>query len=90
MNFLSEKELVSCNTLMGGGLSVSQPCFGKCVWLSVLSGPGDIGKSASKLDLANLNVITALIDLYAKTGHIYLARQVFDSVTEKKHVFWKQ
>ena len=37
---------------------------------------------------SNLNVLTALIDLYARTGHIYLARQVFDGVAEKDVVLW--
>jgi pentatricopeptide repeat protein len=36
----------------------------------------------------NLNVVTALIDMYAKTGRIYLARKVFDGIVEKDVVLW--
>lgn len=106
-------DLVSWNTLMGGCLSVSQPClvfglFSKMCWvgleasvatiLSLLSAAGDIGnfgvgKSVHGYCIkigfcSNLNVVTALIDLYGKAGHVYLARQVFDGVPEKDVVLW--
>ncbi|RDX72194.1 Pentatricopeptide repeat-containing protein, mitochondrial, partial [Mucuna pruriens] len=111
--FPEGNDLVSWNTLMGGCLSVSQPClvfglFWKMGWvglqasvatvLSLLSAAGDIanfgvGKCLHGYCIKigcnfNLNVITALIDLYAKAGHIYLARRVFDSVTGKDVVLW--
>ncbi|XP_028764832.1 pentatricopeptide repeat-containing protein At1g26900, mitochondrial [Neltuma alba] len=37
---------------------------------------------------SDLNVLTALIDMYAKTGHIYLARKVFDGLAERDVVLW--
>ena len=66
--------------------------------LSLLSAAGDIGNFGVGKSLhgycfkigfcSNLNVITALIDLYAKTGHIDLALQVFDGIAEKDVVLW--
>ncbi|TKY71972.1 Pentatricopeptide repeat-containing protein mitochondrial [Spatholobus suberectus] len=111
--FPEGNDLVSWNTLMGGCLSVSQPClvfglFWKMCWvglqasvatvLSLLSAAGDIGNFGVgkclhgyciKIGFSfNLNVVTALIDLHAKAGHIYLARQVFDGIAEKDVVLW--
>ncbi|KAI9118695.1 hypothetical protein K1719_010140 [Acacia pycnantha] len=37
---------------------------------------------------SDLNVLTALIDMYAKTGHIDLARKVFDGLAERDVVLW--
>ena len=61
--------------------------------LSLLSAAGYIGNFGVGKSLhgycikigfsSNLNDITALIDLYAKVGHISLARQVFDGVAKK-------
>ncbi|CAJ2658646.1 unnamed protein product [Trifolium pratense] len=66
--------------------------------LSLLSAAGDIGNFVLGKSLHgycikigfiyNLNVVTALIDMYAKTGRIYLARKVFDGVVEKDVVLW--
>ncbi|KAG4971277.1 hypothetical protein JHK85_037698 [Glycine max] len=104
--FPEGNDLVSWNTLMGGCVSVSQPCL--VCWvgldasvatvLSLLSAAGDIGNFGVGKSLhgycfkigfcSNLNVITALIDLYAKTGHIDLALQVFDGIAEKDK--WNQ
>ncbi|KAE9591387.1 putative pentatricopeptide [Lupinus albus] len=66
--------------------------------LSLLSAAGDIrsfvgGKCLHGYSIqiglsSNLNVVTALIDLYAKTGHINLARKVFDGLTVKDVVLW--
>ena len=106
--FPEGNDLVSWNTLMGGCVSVSQPClvfglFRKMCWvgleasvatvLSLLSAAGYIGNFGVGKSLhgycikigfsSNLNDITALIDLYAKVGHISLARQVFDGVAKK-------
>ncbi|KAG4945780.1 hypothetical protein JHK82_041825 [Glycine max] len=97
--FPEGNDLVSWNTLMGGCVSVSQPClvfglFRKMCWvgleasvatvLSLLSAAGYIGNFGVGKSLhgycikigfsSNLNDITALIDLYAKVGHISLAR----------------
>lgn len=36
----------------------------------------------------NLNAVTALVDMYAKMGNIYLAREVFDGLVEKDVVLW--
>ncbi|XP_061352455.1 pentatricopeptide repeat-containing protein At1g26900, mitochondrial [Gastrolobium bilobum] len=106
-------DLVSCNTLMGGYLFVSQPSlvfdlFWKmclsglkasvATILCLLSAAGDIGNFVVGKSLhgycirigfsSDLNVLTALIDLYAKTGHIYLARKVFDGLADKDVVLW--
>ncbi|WJX22611.1 hypothetical protein P8452_11900 [Trifolium repens] len=66
--------------------------------LSLLSAAGDIGNFVLGKSLHgycikigfsyNLNVVTALIDMYAKTGRIYLARKVFDGIVEKDVVLW--
>ncbi|KAI3464746.1 hypothetical protein Pfo_021409 [Paulownia fortunei] len=36
--------------------------------------------------LSNLNVVTALISMYGKHGHIYSARRIFDEINVKKDV----
>ncbi|KAK6115096.1 hypothetical protein DH2020_007365 [Rehmannia glutinosa] len=36
--------------------------------------------------LSNLNVVTALISMYAKNGHIYSARRIFDEIDVQKDV----
>ncbi|MED6183035.1 hypothetical protein PIB30_034257 [Stylosanthes scabra] len=42
-----------------------------------------------RLGLAsNLNLLTAFIDLYARMGCIYLARQVFDGIAQKDVILW--
>ncbi|KAK7303112.1 hypothetical protein RJT34_14013 [Clitoria ternatea] len=66
--------------------------------LNLLSAASDIGNFALGVSLhgycirvgfcSNLNVLTALIDLYAKTGHVYLAQKVFDGIAEKDVVLW--
>lgn len=78
-------------------------CFGGikasvATMLSLLSAAGDIGNFVLGKSLhgyclrigfcSNLNVVTALIDMYAKTGCIYLARKVFDGLEEKDVVLW--
>ncbi|XP_010551529.1 PREDICTED: pentatricopeptide repeat-containing protein At1g26900, mitochondrial isoform X2 [Tarenaya hassleriana] len=66
--------------------------------LSVLSATGDVGDLSggesvyglcikTGLD-SGLNLITALIGMYAKTGNIGLARRIFDSAVEKDVVAW--
>ncbi|KAI9121256.1 hypothetical protein K1719_008289 [Acacia pycnantha] len=37
---------------------------------------------------SDLNVLAALVDMYAKTGHIYLARKLFDGLAERDVVLW--
>ncbi|XP_052109858.1 pentatricopeptide repeat-containing protein At1g26900, mitochondrial [Arachis duranensis] len=37
---------------------------------------------------SNLNVLTALIDLYARMGRIFLAHRVFDGVAQKDVILW--
>ncbi|KAB1208036.1 hypothetical protein CJ030_MR7G000820 [Morella rubra] len=37
---------------------------------------------------SDLNLVTALIDMYAKTGNIELGRMIFDEVAEKDVVLW--
>ncbi|XP_050237804.1 pentatricopeptide repeat-containing protein At1g26900, mitochondrial [Mercurialis annua] len=37
---------------------------------------------------SNLNVVTALIEMYAKTGHIHSGRKIFDGVVNKDVVMW--
>ncbi|QHO14538.1 pentatricopeptide repeat-containing protein At1g26900, mitochondrial-like [Arachis hypogaea] len=37
--------------------------------------------------ISNLNVLTVLIDLYARMGRIYLAHRVFDGVAQKNVIF---
>ncbi|GMY26021.1 pentatricopeptide repeat-containing protein At1g26900, mitochondrial [Fagus crenata] len=66
--------------------------------LSVLSATGDFGNLLGGESLhghcirvgfcSDLNVVTALIDMYAKTGNIELGRRVFDEVAEKDVVLW--
>ncbi|KAK7331371.1 hypothetical protein VNO77_25594 [Canavalia gladiata] len=66
--------------------------------LNLLSAASDIGNFVVGKSLhghciqigfcSNLSVLTALIDLYAKTGHIYLATKVFDGIAEKDVVLW--
>lgn len=66
--------------------------------LSLLSAAGDIGSFVLAKSFhgycikigfcCNLNVVTALIDMYAKTDCIYLARKVFDGIVEKDVVLW--
>ncbi|KAF7803166.1 pentatricopeptide repeat-containing protein [Senna tora] len=66
--------------------------------LSLLAAVGNMGNSVVGKSLhghciqigfsSDLNVLTALIDMYAKTGHIYLARKVFDGLSERDVVLW--
>ncbi|XP_058764995.1 pentatricopeptide repeat-containing protein At1g26900, mitochondrial-like [Vicia villosa] len=66
--------------------------------LSLLCAAGDggnfvLGKSLHGYCIkigfgCNLNVVTVLIDMYAKTGRVYLARKVFDGLVEKDVVLW--
>ena len=66
--------------------------------LSVLSATGDCenllgGKSLHGYCIkvgfcSDLNVVTALIDMYAKAGNVELGRRVFDEVAEKDVVLW--
>lgn len=66
--------------------------------LSVLSAAGDFGNLRGGESLhghcvkvgfcSDLNVVTALIDMYAKTGNVELGRRTFDEVTEKDVVLW--
>ncbi|KAI5427727.1 hypothetical protein KIW84_032949 [Lathyrus oleraceus] len=66
--------------------------------LSLLCAAGDVGDFVLGKSLHgycikigfgyNLNVVTALVDMYAKMGNIYLAREVFDSLVEKDVVLW--
>ncbi|XP_027339128.1 pentatricopeptide repeat-containing protein At1g26900, mitochondrial [Abrus precatorius] len=66
--------------------------------LNLLSAASDIGNFVVGKSLhgycirigfsSRLNVLTALIDLYAKTGHICLARKVFYGIAEKDVVVW--
>ncbi len=66
--------------------------------LSVLSATGDFGNLLGGESLhghcirvgfcSDLNVVTALIDMYAKAGNIELGRRVFDEVAEKDVVLW--
>ncbi|KAL5097053.1 hypothetical protein RYX36_001380 [Vicia faba] len=45
--------------------------------------------TVSKLGLVMiLNVVTVLIDMYSKTGRVYLAQKVFDGLVEKDVVLW--
>ncbi|XP_054800260.1 pentatricopeptide repeat-containing protein At1g26900, mitochondrial [Prosopis cineraria] len=37
---------------------------------------------------SDLNVLTSLIDIYAKTGHIYQARKIFDGLVKRDVVLW--
>lgn len=66
--------------------------------LNLLSAASDLGSFVGGKSLhgyciriglgSNLNVVTALTDLYAKTGHIDLAREVFDGLAVKDVVLW--
>lgn len=66
--------------------------------LSLLAASGNIGNFVVGKSLhgcciqigfsSDLNVLTALIDMYAKTGHIYLARKVFDGLAERDVILW--
>ncbi|CAL5193126.1 unnamed protein product [Lathyrus oleraceus] len=66
--------------------------------LSLLCAAGDVGDFVLGKSLHgycikirfgyNLNVVTALVDMYAKMGNIYLAREFFDGLVEKDVVLW--
>nr|XP_023920532.1 pentatricopeptide repeat-containing protein At1g26900, mitochondrial [Quercus suber] len=66
--------------------------------LSVLSATGDCGNLLGAKSLhghcikvgfcSYLNVVTAMIDMYAKAGNVELGRRVFDEVAEKDVVLW--
>ncbi|KAI4314182.1 hypothetical protein L6164_027117 [Bauhinia variegata] len=66
--------------------------------LSLLSAASDVSNFVSGKSLhghclrigftSDLNVLTALIDIYAKTGHMNLAHRVFEGVDEKDVVLW--
>ncbi|XP_021890579.1 pentatricopeptide repeat-containing protein At1g26900, mitochondrial [Carica papaya] len=66
--------------------------------LSILSAIGDLEDSFGGESLHaqciktallfDLNVVTALIDMYARIGHIDLVRSIFDNVTAKDVIIW--
>ncbi|WCJ28701.1 Pentatricopeptide repeat (PPR) superfamily protein [Euphorbia peplus] len=66
--------------------------------LSVLSAFADLGDSLGGRLIhgycikfgffSNINVVTALIEMYAKTGHINSGRKIFDLVVEKDIILW--
>ncbi|KAF3431440.1 hypothetical protein FNV43_RR26171 [Rhamnella rubrinervis] len=66
--------------------------------LNILSAAGDFGNYLGGESLhgfcikfgfsSDLHVVTALIDMYAKTGHIDIAHRVFNEVTRKDVVLW--
>ncbi|CBI31981.3 unnamed protein product, partial [Vitis vinifera] len=67
-------DLVSWNTLLGGYLQVPHPTMVTCLF----------GEMCRK----DLNVATALIDMYANAGFIDLGHKIFYQVPKKDVVLW--
>ncbi|OAY49992.1 pentatricopeptide repeat-containing protein At1g26900, mitochondrial [Manihot esculenta] len=57
--------------------------------LGDLHGGGSVHAHSIKVGFSsNLNVVTALIEMYAKTGDIDSGRRIFDGVIEKDVILW--